>query len=115
MDYLIGTDIGTSGTKTIVMDTSGKLMASDLEEYDVLTPRALWAEQWPDVWADAAKRSIAGAFRKAGIRAEDVKGICKRGLYGGSGKPMDRDKKTSRKTARRQSCFCRRTHTSSTG
>ena len=96
MDYLIGTDIGTSGTKSIVMDTSGKLMASDLEEYDILTPRALWAEQWPDVWADAAKRSIAGAFRKVGIRAEDVKGICISGLYGGSGIPLDKDMKPVR-------------------
>ncbi|WP_225353269.1 hypothetical protein [Secundilactobacillus paracollinoides] len=42
MKYLIGTDIGTSGTKSILMDTNGKLLAQDLEEYDVLTPRPLW-------------------------------------------------------------------------
>ena len=50
MNYLLGTDIGTSGTKTILMDTEGKLVAQDLQEYDVLTPAPLWAEQWPDVW-----------------------------------------------------------------
>ena len=50
MNYLLGTDIGTSGTKTILMDTTGKLIAQDLQEYDVLTPKPLWAEQWPDVW-----------------------------------------------------------------
>lgn len=41
MNYLIGTDIGTSGTKSIVMDTAGNLIASDLQEYDILTPRPL--------------------------------------------------------------------------
>ena len=50
MNYLIGTDIGTSGTKSIVMDTNGALLASSLAEYGVTTPRALWAEQWPEVW-----------------------------------------------------------------
>lgn len=56
MNYLLGTDIGTSGTKTILMDTNGKLIAQDLQEYDVLTPAPLWAEQWPDVWYEATKR-----------------------------------------------------------
>lgn len=91
MNYLIGTDVGTSGTKTIVMDTQGKLIASDLEEYDVLTPHALWAEQWPDVWVSAAERSIRRAFEKSAIDAGDVKGICISGLYGGSGIPLDRN------------------------
>ena len=58
MKYLLGTDIGTSGTKTILMNTEGKLISQDLEEYDVLTPKPLWAEQWPDVWYEATKESI---------------------------------------------------------
>lgn len=88
-NYLIGTDIGTSGTKSIIMDTKGNLLASDLQEYDVLTPRTLWAEQWPDVWVDAVRRSIRNACAKANAAAEDVKGICISGLYGGSGIPLD--------------------------
>ena len=89
MDYLVGTDIGTSGTKTIIMNTKGDLISSDLQEYDVLNPRPLWAEQWPNVWVDAAKRSIKNAKEKANISAEDVKGLCISGLYGGSGIPLD--------------------------
>ena len=67
MKYLIGTDIGTSGTKSILMDTQGRLIAQDLQEYDVLTPQPLWAEQWPDVWLDAAKRSIRNTVQKSGV------------------------------------------------
>ncbi len=91
MKYLIGTDIGTSGTKSIIMDTNGKLIASDLQEYDVLTPKALWAEQWPGVWLDAAKRSVKNAAEKAGVDKKDIKGLCISGLYGGSGIPLDKN------------------------
>ncbi|PGY12299.1 xylulokinase [Bacillus sp. OV166] len=89
MNYLLGTDIGTSGTKTILMDTEGNLIAQDLQEYDVLTPKPLWAEQWPEVWLDAAKTSIKNTVQKAGIPAEKIRGIAISGLYGGSGIPLD--------------------------
>lgn len=91
MDYLIGTDIGTSGTKSILMDTAGKLIAQDLQEYDVLTPKPLWAEQWPDIWLEAAKRSIRNAVSKSGVAPTDIKGLCISGLYGGSGVPVDQN------------------------
>ncbi|SMB84243.1 xylulokinase [Pasteurella testudinis DSM 23072] len=93
MNYLLGTDIGTSGAKTILMDCKGNLIAQDLQEYGVLTPKPLWAEQWPDVWLDATKRSIANAVKKAvqnaGIDIQQIKGIAISGLYGGSGIPLD--------------------------
>ena len=99
MNYLLGTDIGTSGTKTILMDTTGKLIAQDLQEYDVLTPKPLWAEQWPDVWYEATKDSIRNTVAKAaeaGVKAEDIKGIAISGLYGGSGIPLDENMKPIR-------------------
>lgn len=89
MDYLIGTDIGTSGTKSIIMDIDGKLISQDLQEYGVLTPIPLWAEQWPQVWVDAVKLSIKNAKEKGKIDSRDIKGICISGLYGGSGIPLD--------------------------
>ncbi|WP_028389951.1 FGGY-family carbohydrate kinase [Bacillus cihuensis] len=89
MNYLLGTDIGTSGTKTILMDTEGNLIAQDLQEYDVLTPKPLWAEQWPNVWLDATKTSIKNTVQKSGIPAGKIRGIAISGLYGGSGIPLD--------------------------
>jgi ribulokinase len=89
MNYLLGTDIGTSGTKTILMDTEGNLIAQDLQEYDVLTPKPLWAEQWPDVWLDATKTSIKNTVQKSEIPIEKIRGIAISGLYGGSGIPLD--------------------------
>ena len=89
MKYLLGTDIGTSGTKTVLMDLNGQLLSQDLQEYDVLTPQPLWAEQWPDVWLDAAMRSIQNTVAKANVPKEDIAGIAISGLYGGSGIPLD--------------------------
>lgn len=89
MNYLLGTDIGTSGTKTILMDTEGKLIAQNLQEYDVLTPKPLWAEQWPKVWADAAFTSIKNTVKESGVNPQDIRGIAISGLYGGSGIPLD--------------------------
>ncbi|WP_252902499.1 FGGY family carbohydrate kinase [Paucilactobacillus hokkaidonensis] len=91
MKYLIGTDIGTSGTKSILMDTNGKLLAQDLEEYDVLTPKPLWAEQWPKVWLKGAKNSIRAVVKKSGVDANDIAGLGISGLYGGSGIPVDKN------------------------
>ncbi|NBJ71484.1 MULTISPECIES: FGGY-family carbohydrate kinase [Clostridia] len=89
MNYLLGTDIGTSGTKTILMDVEGNLIAQDLQEYDVLTPKPLWAEQWPDVWLNAVKNSIKNTVQKSGVSVENIRGIAISGLYGGSGIPLD--------------------------
>lgn len=96
MNYLLGTDIGTSGTKTILMDTEGNLIASSLVEYDVLTPKPLWAEQWPDVWLDATAATIRDAVKKSGVDKQDIKGIAISGLYGGSGIPLDENGKPVR-------------------
>lgn len=89
MTYLIGTDIGTSGTKTILMDTQGHVLAQAIDEYDVLTPKPLWAEQWPEVWLTATKTTIKQVVAEAGVPADEIKGIGISGLYGGSGVPLD--------------------------
>ncbi|WP_413377304.1 FGGY-family carbohydrate kinase [Alkalihalobacillus sp. 1P02AB] len=89
MNYLIGTDIGTSGTKSILMDTNGNLLAQDLVEYGLLTPKPLWAEQWPDLWVSAVKQTIKNVVQKAGVEPAKIKGIGVSGLYGGSGIPLD--------------------------
>ena len=53
MAYLLGIDIGTSGTKVIAIDEGGKLVASAGAEYPLSTPRPLWAEQNATDWWDA--------------------------------------------------------------
>lgn len=87
--YLIGTDIGTSGAKSVLVDLNGKVMASSLVEYQVLTPQALWAEQWPEVWVDATVKTIKDVLLKSKVNPAAVAGIAISGLYGGTGVPCD--------------------------
>ena len=50
MNYLIGIDIGTSGTKSILMDEDGCVIASATAEYPLYQPQNGWAEQDPEDW-----------------------------------------------------------------
>lgn len=37
--YLLGTDIGSSSTKTVITDEHGNVLASAVESYDILCPQ----------------------------------------------------------------------------
>ncbi len=89
--YLIGTDIGTSSTKSVITDLYGNIQASACENYEVLCPHNAWAEQWPDVWENAVRNTIRMIMKQSGINAKSVAGICISGLYGGSGIPLDEE------------------------
>jgi xylulokinase len=75
MAYLLGVDIGTSGTKTVLFDDLGNTCASDLQEYPMYQPKNGWAEQDPDDWWTATHVSIKNVMAKSGVAPEDIKGI----------------------------------------
>jgi xylulokinase len=75
MGFLIGVDIGTSGTKTVLFDTAGNTVASALAEYPLYQPHIGWAEQDPEDWWKATWTTIKEVLHKSGVAAEDVKGI----------------------------------------
>ncbi len=75
MKYLIGVDLGTSATKTILMDQEGRIEASAVRSYPLYEPANGWAEQDPHDWRDAVMATIKEVVQKAGVPAEDVAGI----------------------------------------
>lgn len=84
---LIGVDIGTQGTKGVLVSPNGEVLSTATVEYGVLHHHPLWAEQWPDVWLDASCRVIRELLHRTDAR--NIAGICISGLYGGSGVPLD--------------------------
>ena len=58
MKYLIGIDVGTSGTKSVLFDISGKEIASVTEEYPLYQPKNGWAEQKPEDWWNAVCKTL---------------------------------------------------------
>jgi len=84
MAYLLGIDIGTSGTKTLLIDTRGRIRASVTVEYPSYAPKPAWSEQAPDDWWDATCRSARQALRKARVKGSQVAGIGLSGQMHGS-------------------------------
>ena len=75
MEYLIGVDLGTSGTKTVLFDSDGNPLASRTIEYPLYQPKNGWAEQDPLDWWIAARDGIKSVISKSGINTKDIKGI----------------------------------------
>jgi xylulokinase len=96
MPLLIGIDIGTQGTKAVMVNLEGEVISSGFAEYGLLHPHPLWAEQWPDVWFEAACKTIQETLMKANINPNEIAGISVSGLYGGSGIPVDKEMKPVR-------------------
>jgi len=66
MKYLIGIDVGTSGTKSVLFDLDGNAVASATAEYPLFQPQNGWAEQNPDDWWEAACKTLREITAKAG-------------------------------------------------
>ena len=75
MKYLIGIDIGTSATKTVLFDEGCQVIASASQEYSMAQPQNGWAEQEPLDWYGAVVSTIKAIMQKTGIDKEAVKGI----------------------------------------
>ncbi|GHU45554.1 xylulokinase [Clostridia bacterium] len=73
--YLLGIDIGTSGTKTALFDTAGNAVASATYEYPLYSPKNGYAEQSPADWWNAVVSGIKSVLAKSGANKSDIKGI----------------------------------------
>ncbi len=84
MAYYIGIDIGTSGTKSLIMDEAGNILADSTAEYLVHMPKPLWTEQDPEDWWTATVKTVRDVVRKSKVKAADVKAIGLSGQMHGS-------------------------------
>jgi xylulokinase len=72
VDYLMGIDLGTSGAKTLILEPSGKVIATASSEYAIQSPRQGWAEQDPHVWYAAVIESIRASLSKASVNGDEI-------------------------------------------
>ncbi|HET9321169.1 MAG TPA: xylulokinase, partial [Bryobacteraceae bacterium] len=72
----LGIDVGTGGTRALVVDEGGKIRAGVTAPHeDMRMERPLWAEQRPENWWDATIQAVRGALDEARITGRDVRGI----------------------------------------
>lgn len=75
MAYILGVDIGTSGTKTVLFTEDGTPVSSATYEYPLYTPRNGYAEQDPLDWWNAVVNGIKQVISESGIVASEIKGV----------------------------------------
>ncbi|HSV74605.1 MAG TPA: xylulokinase [Chthonomonadales bacterium] len=75
MAYLLGIDIGTSGTKTILIEHTGRVVARSTEAYPLYAPRPLWSEQAPADWWDATCGTVRQVLADSRVAPSEIAGI----------------------------------------
>ena len=75
MQYLIGIDIGTSGTKTVLFTQQGKPVTSHSAEYPLYQPQNGYAEQEPLDWWNAVVETLKAVMAKSGVKKQNIAGI----------------------------------------
>ena len=64
--WFLGMDVGTGGTRAVLVDETGKLISGAASEHAPFrTPHPGWAEQDPEDWWRAAQEAIRGAIAAA--------------------------------------------------
>ena len=67
--WFLGMDVGTGGTRAVVVDETGKLVSGASSEHAAFrTPHPGWAEQDPEDWWRAAQDAIRKALAAARSR-----------------------------------------------
>jgi len=74
-DYVAAVDQGTTGTRCMIFDREGRVVASDYEEHRQIFPQAGWVEHDAlEIWAKTQK--VVGAALEAGrLRPTDVSAL----------------------------------------
>lgn len=84
MAVLLGIDIGTSATKTLLVQEDGRILASASAEYPLLSPKPGWSEQNPEDWWKATVKTVRQVMKSSKLKAADVAGIGLSGQMHGS-------------------------------
>ena len=72
MKYLLGIDLGTSGTRSVLFNPDGEVIAAKSAEYPLSQPQNGWAEQDPQDWWDAAIATISHVVRQSGVDPRQI-------------------------------------------
>jgi glycerol kinase len=73
--YVAAIDQGTTSTRCMIFDRSGRVVSSDQVEHRQILPRAGWVEHDPmEIWTNT-RRVCAGALARADLTAADIAAV----------------------------------------
>ena len=74
-DYLVGSDVGTGGTKSVVIDTEGNTLGQHFIEYPLITNNLGYAEHDSEWYWDAVSKTISKAISDSKVNPKNIKGV----------------------------------------
>jgi xylulokinase len=70
---LLGIDVGTGGTRAVLIDARGSIVASaTVDHQPFASPQTGWAEQSPGDWWRASAKAIRAVVENDRVRAEEI-------------------------------------------
>jgi len=94
MKYLLGIDVGTTGTKTLLFSENGELLGHAYRPYGLSTPKVGYSEQNPEDWWQAVTETVREVCEGKSV-GKDVAAISL-SLQGGTLAAVDKDGKAVR-------------------
>src|ERR1700675_3550673 len=71
--FFLGIDVGTGGTRALVIDEAGRVVASATEAHkDFASPQIGWAEQDPDDWWRACGVAVRKVLAENQLRGDQI-------------------------------------------
>jgi xylulokinase len=71
--YVLGVDVGTGGTRAVIMDDRGGIVASATAEHEPFaSPKIGWAEQHPQDWWRATGLAVRQAIAQGKLQKEQI-------------------------------------------
>jgi len=74
--YIIGIDVGTGGTRAVLVDEKGSLLGSATHEHaPFASPQNGWAEQDPRDWWNACQKAIGKLLKETGVSKSEIAAV----------------------------------------
>src|SRR5437867_8509621 len=76
MAFWLGLDVGTTGSRAVIIDEAGAVRsAASADHAPMVQLQPTWAEQDPEDWWRAAQEAIRSALRQGNLNARDIAGV----------------------------------------
>ena len=70
--FFLGLDVSTTGSKALLIDETGAVIATAASPHTLQTPKPLWSEQDPLEWWQAVTAAIRAVLKQSGESGESI-------------------------------------------
>ena len=78
--FTIGIDIGTTGTKSVLLEIGKGVIGVAQRETELFTPQTGWAEADPQQWLTNSVETVAELMAQSGVNPSDIAGVATTGM-----------------------------------